>query len=321
MTAAAATFQTFTAIGNREDLSDVIYNIAPVETPFLSNVGKMKASATYTEWQTDTLSAAATNAAIQGGDASNTTVTPTVRLGNYTQILEKTFGVSGTQEAVDKAGRKGELAYQMMKASKELKRDLEFALTRNQGNTAGAAASAPLMASVESWIFTNRTDVGTGGSPTTPGFISGRVAAPTDNSTAVTLTKANLDAIIQACWTSGGNPKVVMVGAALKTLISGFTGIATIYREVKGMNQATIVGGADLYISNFGEHTIVPNRFMRTSVALVLDLDFWGVAYLRPFTQSPLAKTGDAERRQMLVEATLVSKNEGASGKISTTTG
>lgn len=321
MAVPAATFQTFTAIGNREDLSDVIYNIAPVETPFLSNISKMKASATYNEWQTDTLAAAASNSAIQGDDAANITVTPTVRLGNYTQILTKTFGVSGTQDAVMKAGRKDELAYQMMKASKELKRDLEFALVRNQGNTAGAAASAALMASVESWIFTNRTDVGTGGSPTTPGFISGRVAAPTDNSTAVTLTKANLDAIIQEVWTQGGDPKVVMCGAAIKTEISGFTGIATIYREVKGMNQATIIGGADLYISNFGEHTIVPNRFMRTNVCLVLDLDYWGVAYLRPFTQHPLAKTGDAERRQMLVECTLVSKNEKASGKISTTTG
>ena len=320
MTAATATFQSFTAIGNREDLSDVIYNISPVETPFMSNAQKMSASATYTEWQTDSLASAATNAAIQGGDATNTTVSPTVRLGNHLQILERTFGVSGTQDAVNKAGRKDELAYQMAKAGRELKRDLEYALVRNQGNTAGAAASAATMASVEGWLFTNRTDIGSGGSPTTPGFISGRVAAPTDNSTAATLTKAHVDAIIQECWTQGGDPKVIMVPAALKTTVSGFTGIATVYREVKGNDQATIVGGADLYISNFGEHMIVPNRFMRTNVALVLDMEYFGVAYLRPFTQHALAKTGDAERRQLLVEASLVSKNEAASGKVTTAT-
>lgn len=316
MTVPAATFQSFTAIGNREDLSDVISNISPTETPFLSNAQKMKASATYTEWQTDSLAAAATNQAVQGDDATNATVNPTVRVGNFTQILQKTFGVSGTQEAVDKAGRKSDLAYQIAKQGKELKRDQEYALVRNQGNTAGAASTAATLASVESWIFTNRTDVGSGGNPTTPGFISGRVAAPTDNSANGSITKAHLDAVIQACWTAGGDPKVVMVGPTLKTRIAGFTGIATLYREVKGKDQGVIVGGADLYISNFGEHAIVPNRFMRSNVALVLDMDYWGVAYLRPFQQKELAITGDAQRRQLLVECTLVAKNEGASGKI-----
>lgn len=316
MTVPTATFQTFTAIGNREDLEDVIYNISPTETPFMSNVEKMKANAVYTEWQTDALASAAANQAIQGDDASNTSVVPTVRLGNFTQILQKTFGISGTQDAVNKAGRKSEIAYQIAKQGKELKRDMEFAFTRNQGNTAGAAASPAILASVESWIFTNRSDVGSGGSPSTPGFISGRVAAPTDNSNNGTLTKSVLDAVIQAAWTSGGNPRTVMVGAALKTRISGFTGIATLYKEVKGNSQGVIVGGADLYVSNFGEHTIVPNRFMRTNVALVLDMDYWGIAYLRPFNEKQLAITGDAERHQLLVECTLVSKNEAASGKV-----
>jgi len=316
MTAATATFQTFTAIGNREDLSDVIYNISPVETPFMSNASKMSASATYTEWQTDSLATAGTNAAIQGGDATNTTVSPTVRLGNHTQILERTFGISGTQNAVSKAGRKDELAYQMAKAAKEVKRDLEYALVRNQGNTAGASATAATMASVEGWLFTNRTDLGTGGTPTTPGFISGRVAAPTDNSTTGTLTETAVKAVIQSCWTSGGDPKVIMVAGSLKPTVSAFTGIATLYKDIKGNSQATIIGGADLYVSDFGEHMIIPNRFMRTNVALILDMEYFGVAYLRPFMQTPLAKTGDAERRQLLVECTLVSKNEAASGKV-----
>jgi hypothetical protein len=316
MTVVAGTLQTFTAIGNREDLEDTIYNISPTETPFVSNIAKMKASAVYHEWQTDALNTAATNQAIQGDDATNQSVTPTARLGNFTQILQKTFGISGTQDAVNKAGRKSEIAYQIAKYGKELKRDIEYALVRNQGNTAGAAASPAILASVESWIFTNRTDLGTGGTPTTPGFASSRVPAPTDNSTNLTFTKASLDAVIQAAWTSGGNPTTVMVGAALKTRASAFTGIATLYKEVKGSSQGVIVGGADLYVSNFGEHSIVPNRFMRTNVALVLDMDYWGVAYLRPFNEKTLAVTGDAERHQLLTELTLVSKNEGASGKV-----
>lgn len=317
MTVPAATFQTFTAIGDREDLEDIIYNISPIETPFMSNASKGKATATFHEWQTDSLASAnAGNAAVQGDDATNSTVNPTTRLGNYTQIAQKTFGITGTQEAVNKAGRKSELAYQIAKQGKELKRDMESILTQNKGSTSGAASTAATLASVESWIFTNRTDQGSGGTPTTPGFSSGRVAAPTDNSLNGTFTKAALDAIIQAAWTQGGDPKVIMVGAALKVRVSAFAGIATLYKEVKGNSQATIVGGADLYVSNFGEHMIVPNRFMRTNVALVLDMDYWGVAYLRPFQQNPLAITGDAERRQMLAEFTLVSKNEAASGKV-----
>lgn len=318
MTVPTATFQTLQATGNREDLEDVIYNISPTETPFMSNVSKMKATATYHEWQTDALASAAANQAIQGDDASNASVTPTVRLGNFTQILQKTFGISGTQDAVNKAGRKSEIAYQIAKQGKELKRDMEYAFVRNQGNTAGAAASPAILASVESWLFTNRTDLGTGGSPSTPGFISGRVAAPTDNSTSGTLTKAALDAVIQAAWTAGGEPGTIMVGAALKTRISGFTGIATLYKEVKGNSQGVIVGGADLYVSNFGQHSIVPSRFVRSNVALVLDMDYWGIAYLRPFNEKQLAVTGDSERHQLLVECTLVSKNEAASGKVTT---
>ena len=313
----AGTFKTYEAVGNREDLSDVIYNISPVETPFVSMAGRSKAKARSHEWQTDSLAAAATNQAIEGDDATNNTATPTVRVNNRTQILTKVVGISGTQDAVDKAGRKSEMAYQIAKRGKELKRDLEYALVRNQGSTSGASGSAPTMASVESWLSTNKTSLGaTVAAATTPGFASTGTVAPTDASVAGTFTKAGLDAIIQACWTSGGSPRIIMVGPYNKRQLSGFAGIATLYKEVPGMNQGTIVGGADVYVSDFGEHTVVPNRFSRDQTALVLDMDYWAVAYLRPFAQYPLAKTGDAERRQLLVEATLESRNEAASGKV-----
>lgn len=321
MTVPVATFQTFQSIGNREDLEDVIYNIAPTETPFVSMAGRGTAKAVFNEWQTDTLAAAsATNAQIEGDDAATTSVAPTVRLGNYCQILAKDIRISGTTEAVNRAGRKQEMAYQIAKKGKELKRDLEAVASQNKGSTAGGSGSARTMASLESWLFTNRTDIGASGTPTTPGYISGTVAAPTDNSVKGTFVKAHLDAVIQAAWTQGGEPKVILTGPFNKTRASTFTGVATLYKEVKGQTQGVLIGGVDAYVSNFGQHTIVPSRFNRDTTICVLDMDYWALEYLRPFQTSDLAKTGDSDKKQMLVEVTLVSRNEAASGKITTAT-
>jgi hypothetical protein len=318
MAVPSGTFQSFQAVGNREDLSDIINDISPTETPFYTKARKGTASATFHEWQTDALDAAATNAAIQGNDAVINTAVPTVRLRNYTQIVTKSVSVSGTQDAVNKAGRASELAYQMKKRTKELKRDVEYALVRNQASTSGAAGSGATLASVESWIATNKTSVGTGTAQTTPGYSGGTVASPTDSTVAGSVTEANLKAIIQACWVAGGEPGVLMVGAATKSKISGsFNGVATRYREVPGRNQASIISGVDLYISDFGEHEIVPNRFMRDQNILVLDMDYWTVSTLRGFQAFDLAKTGDSEKKQILTELTLVSNNEKASGKVS----
>jgi hypothetical protein len=314
----SGTFKTYEAIGNREDLSDVIYNIAPVETPFLSMAARATARARKHEWQTDTLAAAASNTTIEGDDAAANTATPTIRLHNQCQILDKVVFTSGTQEATDKAGRRSEMAYQIAKRSKELKRDLEFALTRNTGATAGASGTAPTMAGVEAWLATNRTTLAaTTPGATTPGYASGAIAAATDASVAGTFEKTGgLDTVIQACWTQGGNPKIIMTGPFNKTKLSNFAGIATLYKEVPGMQQGTIIGGADLYVSDFGEHTVVPNRFNRDQTVLVLDMEYFAVAYLRPFTQYPLAKTGDATKRQLLVECALEVRNEASSGKV-----
>jgi hypothetical protein len=314
----SGTFKTYEAIGNREDLSDVIYNIAPTETPFMSMAARSTAKARKHEWQTDTLASAAANAAVEGDDAAANTATPTVRINNQCQILDKVVYVSGTQEATDKAGRRSEMAYQIAKRSKELKRDMEFALTRNTGATAGASATAATMAGVEAWLSTNKTTLGaTVLAATTPGFASGAIAAATDASVAGTFEKTGgLDTVIQACWTQGGNPRIIMTGPFNKTKLSAFTGIATLYKEVPGMQQGTIVGGADLYVSDFGEHTVIPNRFNRDQTVLVLDMEYFAVAYLRPFTQFPLAKTGDATKRQLLCECTLEVRNEASSGKV-----
>jgi len=311
------TFTKYDATGNREDLEDVIYDISPTETPFLSSAGRVKAKATFHEWQTDALTAAAANKQLEGNDATGNTLAATTRYGNYTQISTKIVVVSGTQEAVNKAGRDSELKYQIAKKGKELKRDMEFALTQNQASYAGSESTARALGSVESWMFSVSGNVvdGTGG--TTPAYSSG-VSAPTDASSTNTIsfTEARLKTVIQACWTDGGDPKVIMVGPFNKTKASAFAGIATLYKDVPGKKQATVVGAADVYVSDFGEHMIVPNRFQRDRTALVLDMDYWKVATLRPIQQIMLAKTGDSEKREMLVEYTLVASNPNASGKV-----
>lgn len=318
MTVPTGTFQSFQAVGNREDLSNLIFNISPTETPFVSGIKRTKVKATYHEWQTDELDAAGANAQVQGDDATPNTAVPTVRLRNYTQILTKVPRVSGTQRQAETAGREDEFDYQVSKRSKEIKRDLEYAAVRNQASTSGSAASAALMASVESWLATNKTSAGQGTAQTSAGYASGTVAAPTDSTTAGTLTEALLKSVIASAFTSGGDPKTLMVGPLTKQKISGsFNGIATRYRDVPSGSQAQVISGVDLYVSDFGEHRLVPNRFMRDQNILVLDMQYWALGEFRPFANTTLAKTGDSDRSMIVGEYTLIARQQKASGKVS----
>ena len=307
-----ATYQTYTAIGQREDLSDVIYNISPTDTPLLNTLARSKATAVYHEWQTDSLAAATTaNAAVEGADATDATMSPTTRLGNYTQIVQKTIKIAGTLEAVDKAGRKSEKAYQLSKASAELKRDIEAILTANQGKSAGTSSAARTMGSMLSWLQTNTNkSSGTtaGVDPTTAG-----TSTRTDG-TQRAFTETILKDVIQKVYSSGGNPKILMVGPYQKQVVSSFAGIAAQRFIAPSDGPTTIIGAADVYMSDFGTISVVPNRFMRTRDALVLDPEYAAVAYLRPFATNELAKAGDAEKTQILAELTLEMRNEAAHG-------
>ena len=309
------TFDRYSAIGAREDLSDVIYSIAPTDTPIMNSIGKSKATGTFHEWQTDTLAAATTaNALIEGADATSITVTPTVRIGNFTQIVGKTVQVSGTLEAVDKAGRKSEKAYQLAKASSEIKRDIETIITANQGQSNGSSgSSARVMGSLLSYIKTN-TNKGSGttagADPTTIG-----VSTRTDGTTRA-FTETMLKDVIAKVFTSGGTPSALFVSPAQKQVVSAFTGLSAQRYQVPTNGQATILAGADLYQSDFGVLQIVPNRFMRTRDALVLDPEYAALAYLRPFQTTELAKAGDSDKSQILAELTLEVRNEAAHGGV-----
>lgn len=311
MAIVANTFQTYAAIGNREDLSDIIYNISPTDTPFMSSIGKEKASGTLHEWQTDALAGAATNAQVEGDEITFLQVNPTVRINNQTQISRKSVIVSGTQDTVNSAGRNNELAYQISKSSKELKRDMEVVLTNNQSKGAGGAAAARTLAGLPSWIQANTSKAANGangavGGVDTPGILR------TDG-TQRAFTEAQLKDVVKQCWDNGGDPSMIMLGSFNKQKLSGFTGGST---KMTSAEDKRLVAAIDIYESDFGSMTVVPNRFSRNRDCFVLSPDMWCVAYLRDFKLMDLAVTGDAQKKAMLAEYTLVSKNEKASGAV-----
>jgi len=268
------------------------------------------------EWQTDTLAAAGSNAVVEGNDATFSTPAQTTRVGNRTQISEKTVAVSGTQEAVDKAGRDSQYAYELAKRTAELKRDMEHVLTRNQASSAGAQGTPRTLGSLEAWYVTNTQRVADGADG---GFSAGNVAAATDASAGAlrTLTEAMLKQAMQEAWTQGGQPNYVMCGPVNKQRISAFAGIATLYRDTAGSRKpASILAAADIYVSDFGEVKIVPNRFSRERTVHVLDSEYWAVTYLRPFKTKKLADTGDNMKGMINVEFTLEARNEASSAVI-----
>jgi len=304
----ANTFDSYDAIGNREDLSDIITMISPTDTPFMSGISRRSVTSTKAEWQTDALAAASSsNAVIEGDDATTTAATPTTRLYNYTQISDKVPRTTGTQRKVNAAGRSDEMAYQIMKSAAELKTDVETQMLSNTAQVAGNSTTARVSGSILSWLATN-DDLNTGGaSPTGDG------SDTRTDGTQRAFAEADLKQVLASCYGAGGNPDTIMVGAFNKQAASAFTGNATRYVAA---GEKTLQSAIDVYVGDFGDLVIVPNRFMRSRDCLVLEMDKWEFGVLRDFESTPLAKTGDTDREQLLVEYTLVSLNESASGGV-----
>jgi len=300
MTIVTNTFTTFDAKGIREDLSNIITNIAPEETPYMSNIGRESVSNSLFEWQTDTLAAAAANKQLEGDDvASFDAVTATVRMQNYAQISRKTIVLSATEEVVNKAGRRSELAYQIAKRGSELKRDQEFSMLNGAVAAAGSTSVARGTASLGAFIKTN-VDMQTNG--TNPSYTTLPNSARTDGNVR-TFTETILKNVIQQVWAAGGTPKILMTGPINKQRVSGFSGIASARYNLNGGDRpATIIGAADIYVSDFGQVQVVPNRFQRERDAWVIDPEYAKMTALRPYQQIELAKTGDAEKRMLIVE-------------------
>ena len=302
----ANSFSTYDAKGIREDLTDVIYSVERTNTPFFEMASKTKATSTYHEWQTDALEAAsATNYVVEGNDPTIAATSATTRLGNYCQISEKTARTTGTQESVKKAGKNNEMAYQVVKRTKELRRDMESSLLANNARVAGSDTTPRELAGVPAWITTNTSAGATGADPTGDG-----TDARTDG-TQRALTEDLFKTVIAACYEAGGNPDCAMVGTFNKQKISGFTGAST--RFDKGEDQK-LYAAIDVYVSDFGSIKIVPNIFQRSRDLLLLQKDMWAVPFLRPVKNKELAVTGDSMARHINVEFTLQAKNEKASG-------
>lgn len=309
-----AVFQTYQTVGIREDLSDIIYSIAPTDTPFMSGVAKEQATNTTHEWQTDSLADVAANAAVEGADITYGTMSATTKLNNNTQISTKGIQVSGTNDAVTSAGRNSELAYQVAKAAKELKRDMETALLSNVAKAAGNATTARKLGGLPTWIATN-VDAGSGGSGSGGG--SGRT-----DGTQRAFTEDQLKGVLRSAFNEGGNPNMIMVDAFNKQKLSGFTGGSTRFDQAEDRRLVTSI---DVYESDFGTLQVAPNRFIRGANstaakkgqdAYILEMDYFAVAFLRDFSLQNPAQTKDADQRFMVTESTLVSRNEKSSGMV-----
>ena len=325
VTGTSSTYSVGTGGGNREDLEDKIWDLFPADTYALTNFDKVSASATFHEWLTDGLAAAGENINLEGDDKTYATITNASRLGNYTQIFAKTFLISRTQERVKKAGRSKESARQAMKKMRELKRDVEWGLTRNEAGTAGSATVGRSSAGIESFIGSATASASvanpvvlstTTASATTAALTSGAPAAPTDGTTTGAFVVASLKLALESAWVEGGETDVILLSPKQKKVADDFSSIVTRNIDIGRTSEAVITGAANVYVSSFGVHKLIQHRYMRDSVALCLDTSLWSVAFIdRPFSEE-LAKTGDGRKYHIATELCLVSRAPKGNAKV-----
>jgi hypothetical protein len=302
-----ATFQTYTDVGIKEDISDIITNISPRKTPFQSSIGNEKVTQPLYQWQEDSLRAVSATTAVEGADSSEITVTPTVMRSNYTAIFSEAVKVSGTVQSTAAYGRAKELAYQMSKTAAALKRDVEHAYV---GTAAVAAAGTSSTARVTASFHAQVTGFGT----STFASQSGNVWYM---NTATALTEAVMTSAIQSAYTAGGDPTRILVTPANSLVLAGFALASNKYRTIQtGTNDQKLVNAVNLYVSPFGEQVVELDRFLKTKSTLIYDPDMWTQATLRPWTRENLAKVGDSERMLIVGEFGLKHKNFSASALV-----
>lgn len=286
-------FKSYEAIGNREDLTDIIGMISPVDTPMLSRFGKAKATNTLVEWQTDALASAVATGAVEGSDVETTALTPTTRLGNYTQISRRMFRVSETQEAIDHAGRSSEYAYQASKALKALARDMEKTLHDGTGNS-GASGTARELKGVRAALTTNVVTAATG-------------------STTAALSLTNLNSLLKKIWEAGGTPNAIYVNGTQKEAIGTFSTPITRNIDAASKKYTNVV---NVFDSAYGSLEIILDRYATSSELLALQEDQFKVAFLRPVMTKSLPNNGGGAKGKVEAEYSLIFGNEAASGKL-----
>ena len=306
------TFDSYDAKGIREDLSDVIYDISPEETPFYTACAKAKASNTLHEWQTDALRSSGDNAHIEGDDTIAEARTSTTRLTNRTQIFKNAVVIPGTDVGLNKAGRAREMAYQVLRIAKEQKLDIEKAMFANQAKVAGDATTARRMAGVPAWLTTNTNfqSGSSGADPTGDGS-----NARTDDGTPTAFSQTKFDAVMQAIWVAGGKPDSVYLSAFQMNLALGFTGNNNQRSNITAEAEK-VIKHMSVYVTPWGTVEFKPTRENRGRDVFIMQDDMWAVGVLRATKNEELAKTGDNEKRQVVTELTLVCRNEKSSGGI-----
>ncbi|MGD9725266.1 MAG: DUF5309 domain-containing protein [Nitrospiraceae bacterium] len=318
----ANTYETYDAVGNREELADKIYQITPEETPFLSLIGRKSVASTHPEWQTDALASPdLDNNQPEGNDWSYGAIVPTVRVGNYTQISDKRIIISRTQDKTSKAGRKSELAREVAKKGVELRTDMEVIALSNQASSAGTGNGATnrKLGGFRAWLSTNDNISGSSG-----GFNSGTgIVDAATNGSQRAFTKVILDAVILSSYNAGGSPKTLMLSPYVKTVFSTFMSDSNTALQrfaATGKGQTTIVAAADMYLSDFGTISVVPNRQMARAGATIarnaflIDPRMVSLGVFDDIKLEKPAKTGDAEKRVLVTEYTLLVNNEAAHG-------
>jgi len=324
MTQPANTFDAYDAgNSNAEDVHDKIYMVSPEATPVLSAGRRFKANQKFHEWLRDDLDApSGANAVIEGDDRTGTALVAPARVGNFTQLMDKVAVISSTQQKSKQIGRSNEMRYQVAKKMTELKRDAEARLVSNSPAVAGDSSTARQTGGLGVMIFTTALHNGAGA---TTAHNSGAPTAAVTGGTNRTFAEPLLKTAMQSIYTNSGTmPSFLSMTPSHKSIFSGFAGIAANRFNMSGKaKQATIIGGADVYMSDFGELAVVPNYVQATSAAndvFILNPDTYGVAYLDPFSSVPLAKTGHTEKELVSMEAAMVVTSQKANGKIANLT-
>ena len=314
MTQATNTYDSYDTVGNREDLSEFIFDVSPWETPIIALIGTRKAKSRVHEWQTDSLAASAMNHNIEGDDAQSAdALTATTRLNNVCAILKKKIVISGTQEdGMDHAGVQSEVAYQEAKKMREIKKDLEYMVlnggeTNGIGNVrvTGNATTAREFSSLQCYIATN-ADVGALGAAST-GDGTDAMTSGTDRA----VTETIVGTVLTSCFTNGAEPTVLAVDGTNKGLVSDFTGGSTRYVDT---NTKELIHSIDVYVGDFHTMKVIPSRHTPNEVGYHLDPEYLKLAELRALQSYDLAKTGDNYRREMVWEVTIEVCNEAAHG-------
>jgi hypothetical protein len=299
-------FTTYNAVGNREDLSSVIYNIDPYDTPVMSAIRRRNVKNRLFDWQTEFLpNVNPANAQLEGFALAPSAAQPTVRQNNVTQISERDATISGSQEESDAAGKGSEMSHQMAMASKVLKSDIETILCSRQprvdGNDTGPTAR--VTEGFSHWLGRAKNKAGATAGAIAPGTsIASLPVLSTDAfgvPTAVTITEAMLGDGMQLAYTNGASPTLWVVPPGPKRTISSFVGRSTTQVLV---GKTEVVSTVDVIATDFGRVKVIPSRWVPVDVGLLIDPDYAAVAFFRSFRQYLMARTGDAETRMIVVE-------------------